>query len=238
MRKIEPTRRWSAASCARAARSVDSRAAAPSAYWTACGGPIPRRHPTARPSPAARMWTGTRSSTTTAARNRDCPKPRCGPAAEVDRPPIPAPPRSPDAAGPENGERKSGRQRDAHRTGSDADVVGHRHRSRLVQVAVDVAGRRVEHQRRIGDRARQHAVDRDPVERLPQRPRRDAAPLGFDTDQVGPRRRDADAAGSVGADRGGDQAGGHRGRATARTTRPACACATTDCGCGRIRVRW
>ena len=96
---------------------------------------------------------------------------------------------------------------------TDSDT---RHRRRLVQVAGDVAGRGVEHQRGVGDGAGQHAVDGDAVERLGQRPGRDPAALRFDADEMGPRRRDAHAARAVGADGRGDQSGRHRRGAAAR----------------------
>ena len=89
-------------------------------------------------------------------------------------------------------------------------------------VALDISGRGVEHQRRIGHGAGQHAVDGDAVERFRQRPGGDAAALRLDAHQVRPRGGDADAAGAVGADRGGHQPRGHRGRATARRTPGVC----------------
>ena len=118
--------------------------------------------------------------------------------------------------GAEDIERELGRQRDLERAGGPADGLGRLHRRRLVPVTVDVAGYGVEHQRRVDDGAGQHAVDGDAVERLRQRPRRDAAPLRLDADQMRPGGGDPDAAGAVGADRRGDQTGRHGRRATTR----------------------
>ena len=118
--------------------------------------------------------------------------------------------------GAEDVERELGRERDSERARRTADGLSRLHRRRLVQVTVDVAGRGVEHQRRVEDGAGQHAVDGDAVERLRQRPRGDAAPLRLDADQVCPCGGDADAARAVGTDRRGDQTGRHRRRAAAR----------------------
>ena len=70
-------------------------------------------------------------------------------------------------------------------------------------------------QRGVGDRARQHAVHRQAVPGARARRERHAAALGLEPEQPAPRRRDADRAGAVGAERGADQTGGDRRRAAA-----------------------
>ena len=93
--------------------------------------------------------------------------------------------------------------------------VGPRRGLRPVAVAVAVAGRDVEHEGRVGDRACQRAQAGQPSERLGVGPGRDAPTLGLDADEVAPGRWNAHRARSVGADRPRHQPGRHGCRGAA-----------------------
>ena len=173
----------------------------------------------APPSPAAPTSSGTGSSTTSRPCSRGRPRRSVWPSSvELLADGVQCGADLGVQLGPEDVERELRRQRDLQRARRTADGLGGLYRRRLVAVAVDIARRGVEQQRRIGDGAGQHAVDGDAVERLRQRPRRDPAALRLDADQMRPRRGNPDTARAVGPDRGGDQSRRHRGGAAARRT--------------------
>ena len=241
MWKIEPTRRWSAASCAaRAAQYRLSQAAGPSADWTRCGGP----RSTSSPSRSAQ------SSRPAVDRGEKVPR-QPQPVVRVARDhavaeqlelladPFASRPGSPDAAWPEI--RCTG-------TGLTARCSADPVRCRRGRTPV-TGGGLCRSPSTLPDAASSTSAASatvrasTPLTVMPlnasrQRPGGDAAALRLDADQVGPRRGNADAARAVGADRGGDQIRRPPRPRYRPRIRPACACVTRGCGCGRSRVRW
>ena len=92
---------------------------------------------------------------------------------------------------------------------------GRARRGRAVEVDVARARGDVVEQRRVGDAAREHAVDRQPVPGARARRQRHAPALRLEAEQPAPRGGDADRAGAVGAERRADEAGRDRRRAAA-----------------------
>ena len=109
----------------------------------------------------------------------------------------------------------------------------HRRRRRAVHVDVDRARGDVVEQRRVGDAARQHAVDRQAVPGARARRQRDAPALGLEPEQPAPGGGDADRAGAVGAERGADEPGGDRRARCRRSSRRARAAGPTGCASRR-----